>query len=278
MSKILLIFLLFTSACGAKVVRSPELLKNNSPYIALVPSKEIDGISRERLVYLMELVRLKLESRGYLILDPDIIEYNCNDENCSNRVQIGKNYGIDKISYIDVDSTNNLNIFAAYYNSISGKFVIEDVENLPLYSAEYTQRDSGGLLLESGQVIQAIINQARNGDESSIDRMASKFVSALLKELPEVKNVVQREPLLIEKVEQVKLRKNLYRVCAKGSSGHFASLVLLGGDVRDLREVSSGNYCGAVRIAEDTLLSASVPYRVELRSAFGDMKRWEAGK
>ncbi len=275
MNKLILTLILILSSCGPTITKSPKLKENTSPFIALIPSKTIDGISRERLEYISELTRLNLESRGYFLITPDTINRNCVDLECSNIDEVSSKFNIGKIAHINLESSTNIDILAGYYSSLTGQLIIEDPKGISLYSALHTERDSGGLILESGQVIQAIINQIRNGDESSVDRTSYRFVRALLKEMPKVDKSLPSEttPLNLENVEVSKYSKNTKKVCAKGTPNQTAWLTTSSKLYTELKEIKKGLYCGVFRLEGPWALSNKLT--VELKSAYGQLVRLE---
>ena len=276
MNKLLLILLLLFSACGPTITKSAKFSEDKNPYIALIPSKNVEGISREKLEYISQLVRLKLESKGYILLTLDIIKNECIDLECSNSGDITSKYKIGKIAHINLESSSSIDFLAGYYSSLTGELSLEDNQGRSLYSASHTERDSGGLILESGQVIQAIINQVRNGDEGSIDKVSYRFVSALLREVPKVEARPAgsgNEPLYLNGVTHNKYLEDVTKFCAMGTPSQSAWLISSSKESAELKEIKSGEYCGAFRMEGPWAISNNL--KVELRSAFGELVRLE---
>ncbi|HMO18841.1 MAG TPA: hypothetical protein PKA63_12175 [Oligoflexia bacterium] len=278
MNKILSFLFLALTACGPSITKSPKLIEDKNPYIAFIPGKAVEGISRERLIYISELARLGLESRGYILLSPEVIEHVCINPDCSNIREITGRYKIAKIAYLDIESSSNIDFLAGYYSSLTGQFNLENTDSISLYHATHTERDSGGLILESGQVIQAIINQIRNGDESSVDKLSYRFVSSLLKELPngEKKILNSKEKLSIEKTATENHLKGNTKLCAYGTPFQSAWLISSKRESAELREVEEGKYCGIFRLVGPWDTERGL--RVELRSPYGELVRSEVYK
>lgn len=275
MNKLFLLLFLGLISCGPTIVKSPKLLENKNPYIALVPSKTVDGISRERLQYISELVRLNLESKGYVLLTTEVIQNNCIDLECSNIGELSTLYHIGKIAHINLESSTDIDILAGYYSSLTGELSIEDAQGVSLYNSTHTERDSGGLILESGQVIQAIINQIRSGDESSVDKVSYRFVNALLREMPQAENNSQTRAsnLTLEKIETDKYLKGVTKICAIGTPEQSAWLVSGKREGSELKEIKQGKYCGIFRLEGPWAIDNGL--RVELKSPYGELVRAE---
>lgn len=278
MNKVFHLLLLTLIACGPSITKSPKLLDNRNAYIALIPSKSVEGISRERLLYITELTRLSLESKGYVLITPEVIEHSCADLECSNLSELTNRYKIGKIAHINLESSSSIDFLAGYYSSLTGQFYLENAEGVSLYSAMHTERDSGGLILESGQVIQAIINQIRNGDESSVDKVSYRFVSSLLKEVPkgEKDNLNSTNKLYLEKAALESHLKGSTKVCAYGTPLQSAWLVSSKRDSAELKEIETGKYCGIFRLEGPWEVGGGL--RIELKSPYGELVRLEVTK
>lgn len=258
-------------SCSATINKSNDLDKNISQYIALLPPNALEGISRERAELINELVRYELESKGYILLNNEIISKFCTDSLCADRSNLKESYNIDNVAMLNLESSSENDFLVGYYNSLSGKFIIENAIGKQLYSASNTYRDSGGLILQSGQVIQAIINQYKNGDQDSMDKVSSNFIYSLLKELPEVKNRLSNAPndkLLISNLQVTPYNKFATKICIEGKPGHFAWIINQQNNRAELKEIQSGQYCGAFRLEGPWALSNNL--KVELKSPFGN--------
>lgn len=274
MNKILIFLILASISCGPTITKSPKLSENQSSYVALIPSKTVDGISRERLEYISELVKLNLESKGYVLITPETLQNTCIDLECSNIDEISGRYSIGKIAHINLESSSSIDFLAGYYSSLTGQFIVEDTLGKALYSALYTARDSGGLILESGQIIQAIINQIRNGDESSVDKVSYNFVKALLKEIPKAENAqAKSNTLSLDKIDLSKHEKQTTKLCAYGTPRQSAWLISSKKESTELKETKEGQYCGIFRLEGPWAQSQGL--KVELKSPYGELVRLE---
>lgn len=280
-----MLFLLSTlcglTACGPKVQISPEFVPFRPPYIALLPVDAPSSIQRERAAYLVELLRIGLEDKGYVLLDADVVERYCADVSCQpGRAALVKQFGVTKFVSLKLESISNVNFVAGYYSALSGELQLQEADASVLYEAIHTERDSGGVILESGQLIQAVINQARSGEEGAIDDLSSGFVDELLDKLPSGLEIAQNEAgraVAIETAEVSTYRGAVKRVCVKGTQGSLAWLHSKSAKSRaELKEVSRGLYCGVFRLVGPWSLDSGL--RVELRSAFGDVARQKISK
>ncbi len=266
-------------SCGATINKAPELDKKTIQYLALIPPSSLEGVSRERAEYINELIRYELESKGYIVLSNDIVSNFCSDSSCSNRKNLKELYNIDEIAMLNLESTSSNDFLLGYYNSISGKFSLEKLNGEVLYSASNTYRDSGGLILQSGQVIQAIINQSKNGDKDSMDKVNYKFITSLLKELPNVKKGIantNNNKLFITDLKITPYNKTVTKICIAGNPSQSAWLVNEKNNTAELKEINSGQYCGAYRLEGTWSLTNKL--KVELRSPFGDLTHLEVNK
>jgi hypothetical protein len=268
---LLAVALVALTGCGPKVALSPDLAKENSPYVALVPTNAPGTIQRERVAYLRELLKAELSERGYVLLEDDIVEKLCTSADCAISPEDAARYGLAGVFEFDLQSISRVNFLAGYYNALEGSLRFVDPKGRTLYETAHTQSERGGVVFESGQVIQGIINQARSGDESTIDALSLRFVNSLTKGLPIRSQTNTAEEVAIKTVELKQFRGENTELCAIGTPKRMAWLVAGADGKAQLREVTMGRYCGVFRLQGAWAVSKGL--QVELRSAFGRASR-----
>jgi hypothetical protein len=275
LSKIaVLFFVSILYGCGPKVSISPEANKKLTTTIAILPVIASSGIQRERVDYIQQLLRAELENSGFLVLDDGIIKKFCNSSGCQEREEIAQNYGADAFFEMQLDSTSRVNFFAGYYNSISGVLNVSDTRGGELVKISHTERERGGVVFESGQILQGIVSQVNNSRDKYSERLGSRFIRKIVSKIPKnKKREIQESQVIgrISKLSSVPIREQVSQVCLEGTENSTAVLVL-GRRMSTLRQISPGKYCGIFR--SETLVSVG-RISAELRSPFGVVARKE---
>jgi hypothetical protein len=201
----------------------------------------------------------------------------CSSPACPERKQLADKYLIDGFVTLKLASFSKNNFLAGYYNALSGEATVSDKSGSELVNVNHTESERGGVIFESGQVLQGIISQVKHSGDSVFEDLANKFAKRLVEELP-VGNA-QNAPaqpegneIALNDVQATQASPSAYRICARGTPSSFAYL-LLGKEKTTLRESTPGEYCGA--FSSLSLASANGPVTVELRSAFGNAVRRE---
>ena len=259
--------------CGPKVKIEPEYAGSKSRIVAVLPSRA-GAIQREKVGLVEQALVRELRTSGYLVLDPEIVNDVCRDYKCSDYLRLHERYGVKGFFILEITSISRNNFFAGYYNQLSGKLELLNTAGRKLLSVQHTERERGGVVFESGQVVQGVISQIRNASDAAQQRLGEKFVMTLLQQVPkadENQSDLERASLVeINSVKLTKVEPEVVRVCAVGSEDSLAYFKLLRHKAR-LRETTAGTYCGIFRLAEiDKELNSA---GVELRSAFGSSRR-----
>ncbi|RIL11122.1 MAG: hypothetical protein DCC75_02960 [Proteobacteria bacterium] len=265
------------SACAPKVVVNKEAALQRAPsLVALLPADYPSGIRKERIDLINDLARSELQSGGYTVLDRNIVNTTCLDSGCSQRAELVKRYGVEGFFKVEVESISRNNFLAGYLNSIDGSLNLSGSDGREIFEVSHIETERGGLLFNSGQLFQGVISQVKNsGEDASFGNLASRFVRTIVNKIPLEKPSPQQTAsaeLKIGEIKQEKIGPLLVQLCAAGTAGQSASLVI--NRVKsNLREVAPGNYCGAYNVYD---LGQDPQAVVEMRSALGATARAQA--
>lgn len=260
------------SGCGPTATIAPGS-KSPGGLIALLPTRAPSDVSPERVNLLNQILYTALGNKGYFVLDQRAVSAVCSNVDCPERKNLIERYSVAELARLELDSFDRNNFIAGYYNDLSGRLVFTDTNNRELLSVQDTARESGGVVVESGQVLQGLISQIENTGDKSFARLAQRFVTALISKVPPPeKGTVppQAQRVAISSVEAKPNMTPLYQVCANATPGSMASLVL-NRERTTLREALPGEYCGIFRL--DTLSASPITPYVEVQSAFGEPVR-----
>lgn len=265
----------FAAGCSAPKVRpAPALSKSPLRTLAVLPPTAA-AASRERLAALREALENELSNSGFNIIDHGVVDTVCSDDACPRRHELTAKYPLDGFVQLTVRSAARTNFVAGYYNSISGELAITDTEGLPLLTIEHTESERGGLLFNSGQLIEGVITQIRNSDDDSFANLAAKFAQTIVTHIPAPVGAPPSVAALeIEHAMIAAESDSVYRVCFDGSARAFGYLVLKNKQRSNLREVGSGRYCGNYLVADPSQFAGA---ELEIRSAFGDARAISLG-
>ncbi len=243
--------------------------------VALLPPDYSIDIPRERINLVRQSVINQLRNRGFIVLDDQAVIATCSSPQCPERSKLAQQYSVDGFATLKLDSFSRNNFVAGYYNELAGDLSVVDRSGKELVSVKQTEREEGGLLLQSGQIFEALLSSVENTGDDVFDKLADKFAYTIVEQLPAPTIPASR---LAQESGTVALSSatatwsspTTYKVCVRGTPSSFAYL-LSGKNRTNLREVSPGSYCSNFSglVAEDSAHQASV----ELRSAFGTSVR-----
>ncbi len=266
---------LSAQGCGPKV--QSRLPKDTSlpAHIAVLPADYSIDIPKERIDLVRQEIIAELRNRNFVVADERVVSSICSSPRCPERDKLGTQHLVEAFATLMLDSFSKRNFLAGYYNTLSGSVSLVDRSGSELVTVEHTQSEKGGLLFNSGQIIQGVISQVNSSGDAAYEELASEFAKAVADELPAptlAPNTGAPEGLsvAISSATAEWDGSSRYTVCLSGTPHSFAS-VLFGSQRTTLREISPGRYCGAFSGLVAT--SSKSPALVELRSAFGNSDR-----
>lgn len=261
--------------CGPTV---QSKLPRNAPlpvHIAVLPADYGIDIPKERIDLVRQEVISELRNRSFVVADEKVVNSICSSPRCAERDKLASRHLVEAFATLTLDSFSKRNFLAGYYNTLSGTLSFADRSGAQLISVEHTQSEKGGLLFNSGQIIQGVISQVNSSGDAAYEELASEFAKAVADELPApslAANAGAPEGLAVT-ISSATAEwdgPSRYTVCLSGTPHSFAS-VLVGNQRATLRETSPGKYCGA--FSGLVASNAKSPTFVELRSAFGNSDR-----
>lgn len=242
--------------------------------LALLPVR-IDGdITRERAIEVHRKVESELRARGYLLIDGSLVLRVCKTPECPNRAELFTDFGAKALTLNAVNSVARTNFLAGYVNSVSGSLSFINAHGEELLSVKHAKRERGGLLFNTGQLAEGLIQTARNSNsQESFSGLAERYAKELVDELPHPspQAQAQTQPMAaaISDAAITEAAGGAHTVCLRGTPSSLASLVYR--KTRStLREVKPGEYCGVFHLADFPQPEA---LEVELRSPYGDAAR-----
>ena len=275
MRYLILIIVLLLTACSSGAKISPEFDNKTGRLIALLPNDAPSSIQREKSEAIRQAVIDRLKSKGLFVLEDSLVRRTCSSPACPEKEQLEKNYLVENYATLELESAYRTNFVAGVYSTIAGEFKLLDSNGKEIYSKECRQSKRGGLLFNSGQVIQGLVSQITADTNREFEGLSQKFARGLLKDIPKITKRGQIDDAIlvgIDKIEIDKKKAPIYKVCALGSPTSEATLII--NQTRtNLREVSSGRYCGIYRLESDS----EDKLTIELRSPFGNSDRKEIG-
>jgi hypothetical protein len=261
------------TACAPKVNLAPGFAERAPRTVAFL-GVQSKGINRPETVdYLASALRSELASRGYLVLDPRVVEAICKQPGCSDseRKELERR-GAQAFAGLMVDAQSENNFGFGYYNTVAGTLRITDASLRELGSVSHQQSERGGLIFSSGQVFQGLQDSVENIEARNRNYLSDEFIRKLVGQLPRpASDVAQSDAVpTISQVSIKTVRSPVTEICVTSAPGLAASLLV---DRRrtPLREVAAGRYCGNYVFAG----GLSIPSRVQLevKTQFGNAAR-----
>jgi hypothetical protein len=271
-----LVAALFVSGCGPtiKSFLQPGAVLPTS--IAVLPADYSADIPRQRIDYIRSALISELRNNNFIVVDDKVLNSACSSPACPEMKALADKYLIDGFVNLKLESLSRNNFIAGYYNALSGELDFTDRAGQQLATVKHTESERGGLLFESGQVIQGIISQVKNSGDSAFDKLGNKFARTLVASLPPAQPS-EATPSAPEGAELVILSSTVdwqspsaLKLCIAGTPYSFA-YALAGEDRSALREVTPGQYCGA--FGGLSMVTSAPSVTVELRTVFGNAVR-----
>ena len=267
----LLALIVGLSGCGASVMLFGSApLKTVPQRVALMPPEFPDELLPERAEIIQARMEGALKNAGYLLVDREIVERVCLTRSCPDRATLISRYEVEGFIDLKISSVSKNGFLAGYVDELRGELVLSDVSR-PLLSVDHLETEAGGLLFQSGQLLEGLRAQAAHSGEAPFDLLAAKFARETVGKLPrptQDAGKVATVPVRIVDASVKSINRDVFQVCAKGSPRALAS-VLVAGRRTNLRETAPGQFCGIYWLKSD---SADV-VEVELRSYFGHAVR-----
>ncbi len=268
------IFLLI--GCGPKVTVSPEFESKKPKLVAFLGTIAPEDIRKERVDYLTATVRSAVQGRDYLLLDESVVRKVCPKADCADRKQLADRYGVQGFVTLKLDSVSRHNFGVGYWNSVHGVLSLTGVNGEELLAIDHSEREQGGVVFQSGQVLQGLIEQVNNSGDDSFNKLADKFSRTLALKLPKAPpsaaggTVIAANETDLEMVDVRQIRSEVYEICARSKTSSAVS-ILMNRQRTNLRPVGPGRYCGIYRLQRKGVAPGSIT--VEARSAFGAIQR-----
>ncbi len=276
LSALSLLAAIFTTGCGPTIKSFLQPGSALPASIAVLPADYSPDIPRERIDYLRSALISELRNNDFIVVDDRVLNAACSSPACPEMKALAEKYLIDGFVNLKLESLSRNNFIAGYYNALSGELDFTDRTGQQLATVKHTESERGGLLFESGQFIQGIISQVKNGGDSAFDNLGNKFARKLVTSLPSAPSTRPTKPapegtelaIVSSKVDWQS--PSALKLCVTGTPYSFAYAVA-GEDRSTLREVTPGHYCGA--FGGLSMVASSPTVTVELRTAFGNAVR-----
>lgn len=259
------------AGCGPKVFIQPQFEQQQVQTVALLPIEFPEGTREERVRFLHAAFVSELEARGYRLLEDAIVQRYCATATCEDRGLLAQRYPVGAFIKIKIEDIDRNNFVVGFYNAIKGQLEAQDAEGATLVKVEHTESKRGGILFDSGQVIQAVRESYENYGDWGFNALASAFAEEVVSELPQVD--AGGSASAAPRIQNVTIggrSGSARRICASAAPG-LRGLLLLNGRMTNLRETSPGVYCGIYRFPAG--YADALRVEVELRSPFGAASR-----
>jgi hypothetical protein len=266
--------LCFSTACGPKAHLTPGFVKKQPLTLVLLPVKASAEFRSNRISFFRKALEIELGNAGYLVLSEKIVNKICSSSTCAERAALADEYSIDAFVLAELESSSQSNFGLGYYNQVTASLEFQDIAGKQLAVARHTESERGGLVFQSGQVIQGLIEQYRNYGDDRFNKLSIKLarelVSSFLGSGQRDGEIVRaNQKVEISDVELKEVKPLTYKICLSGTARSIALLVV--SRVKsNLREITRGKYCGIFPFES---VSSAEPVFLELVSVFGNPTR-----
>jgi hypothetical protein len=257
------------SACGPRAKIYPQFNPSTSRLIAVLPLKERNSIARERSFAIQRALVSELRNSGFVVLEPEVLSI----EKADDYSQLTSRYGVEALAQLEVSSLSENDFLLGYYNTLAGNLRLLTPSGLVTVEVEHRESQRGGVIFQSGQIVQGINEQVANGRGENATLLVRRFIRRVVRELPSVKgreSDIEVLQAVVAKPEIELLNDDVAHICVQGTVNSIAT-VTFDEQTSGLREVKPGRYCTILRV-KDFLERGSKPH-VELRTPFGAKRR-----
>lgn len=266
------------AGCGPTVKNVAPAGQPIPARLAFMPVKAPAEMRTERVSYVRDALRRELANAGLLLLNDDVIAKTCKSTDCPERAEVAARHGADGFFELTIESASKNNALLGYVDQIHGTARILDRSGKELVSIENRETETGGLLFNSGQVLEGLKSSVKNYGDNGFNFLADKFAKTICLKIPQT-NSGGNQPASAaeERISDVTVqtvRPDTYKICLTGTPGGTAS-INSGRRRFPLREASNGVYCGTHWLDSSSFGGgAEQPaFFGELRSSFGDVAR-----
>jgi hypothetical protein len=270
-----IIILSIISGCAAKAKIDPEFSNKRLITLAVLPTIDKTELPSDKMAQLTQAFEQELKNAGFLLLDQNIAKKICPAVPCADYSQLFSRHMVDGAVQLVLESSTRANFLAGYYNSLSGNLEIKDQTEKVLLSASATERERGGLLFNSGQILQGIASQVSNASKEKHEALTDKFLQNLVAQIPKSKasTLANNDSTTVE-IRSVDIdtpSSDVRKICVSATPQSQVSTLI--GKIRSvLPETSLGVYCRAFFLNSPFKNNQLV---VEARSPFGNSVRKE---
>lgn len=266
------------SACSAPRVKiANDLMPEHIRSLAMLPTDYPADVQREKVDAIVKSVKSELTNSNYVVLADKLVSENCAEPTCpSGRKKLADKYQVDGFISVAVSSVSRTNFIAGFYNAIRGKLILSDVKSNPVVEVEHTTSEKGGLLFNTGQIIQALISYGNNTEADSFSKLSTRFAQSLVTSIPRSKDSSVNNDAVAVSISDVKIKQvkpEIFQVCAEATADSVVSVVV-NKQSTNLRAVTPQNYCGTFLFNQASSENGAKVY-VDARSPFGNSVRKE---
>ena len=266
-----LIFSLTGCSSGVKI--SPEFTQHPPTMYAFLPIVPPPAIAKDRAAEIWETVDSVLRSKSTPLVDRLLVEKICGPSDCPSKNELTTRFGVQGFITLSLTTAQKTNFIAGYYNKVGGTLILKDISDKELLSVEYSESEKGGLIFNSGQILEGLSSSVKTTEAERFSSLIEKFASNLVDKLPTLQKsdaTPTSVPLELSGAHLDIDRLDRATVCADGTP-HLNAYLLIDTRPTSLREAAPGRYCGEYLLS--ALVSRKTPLSVELRTPFGSVKR-----
>ncbi len=258
------------SACGPKAEIKPGFQDLRVGTLAILPVIDKSELPQDQVAAASLGISQEFRNAGFLVLDDTITQRICPIMPCADQKKLFDEYLVDAVVQLTIDSKTQANVLAGYYNDISGSLALVDKNGQEIARVTGTEREKGGLLFNTGQILQGLIQQSRNEGAA---KLLNAFFRKLVAQIPSPASAEARNSdaiaVAIKSIDTRVTGADEREICVSATPRSLAFLVF--GKVKSsLQEVSPGRYC------RQFFLNASFgsnDAEVEVRSPYGNSIR-----
>ena len=98
--------------------------------------------------------------------------------------RLAEGLGVNAVLFGEVEAIRNVSPLIGYYRSISATLRLVASDGAPLWRVEHTERETGGLIANTGQVLTGLIEQIENSSNLTFVQLAESWAVKVTERIP----------------------------------------------------------------------------------------------
>lgn len=191
---LLTLALLLAAGCGSPEVVLEERWDQRPPLtVAVLPfaPPDTDEDTLDEVDFIRGKLAAELQTKSVVVLQPGWVDRRLeslgiapDEVGAQDPARLAEGLGVDAVLFGEVEAIRNVSPLIGYYRSISATLRLVASDGAPLWRVEHTERETGGLIANTGQVLTGLIEQIENSSNLTFVQLAESWAVKVTERIP----------------------------------------------------------------------------------------------